>query len=196
MKMGLGASSWFDGALTGCGPRALLFLLLLTELLGNVGADAREWEFQGFTITESTPVFERTAISTAREPNPNNQGQLATTHNTLDYMSTMVEPQVVVALVSWRARQFGLDAAALYSQGFGWWDKAQFLDSALNRVNQSAPSFERYSGDGWSLNSFGTKELLAEVMDAYLDFRKEFGSVSIGLRLGKQRQENGNAVHK
>jgi len=66
----------------------------------------------------------------------------------------------------------------------------------LNRVNQSAPSFEGYSGDGWSLNSFGTKELLAEVMDAYLDFRKEFGSVSISLRLGKQRQEYGNVVHK
>jgi hypothetical protein len=65
----------------------------------------------------------------------------------------------------------------------------------LNRVNRSVPSFN-YFGDGWSLKSFRTKELLAEVMDAYLDFRKEFGSVSIGLRLGKERQENGNEVHK
>jgi hypothetical protein len=47
---------------------------MLTELLGNAGADAREWELQGFTIAESTPSFrERTATSTAREPNPNNR---------------------------------------------------------------------------------------------------------------------------
>jgi len=136
MKTVLGRSSCFDDAPTGRGPRALLFLLMLTELLGNASAYAGAWEFQGFTIAESTPVFERTAISTAREPNPNNQGQLATKHNTLDYMSTMVEPQVVVALEPWRAKQFGLDAAAFYFQGFAWWDKAPFLDSALNRVNQ------------------------------------------------------------
>ena len=161
MKIGLDASSWFDGGLTGCDPRALLFLLALTVLLGNASAHAGEWKFQGFTIAESTAVFERTAISTAGRPNPNNLGQLATKHNTLDYMSTMVEPQVVVALDPSRAKQFGLDAAALYFQGFGWWDKAPFLDSALNRVNQAAPSFNRYAGDGWSLNSFGSKELLA-----------------------------------
>jgi hypothetical protein len=196
MKTGPGASSCFDGALMGCRPRALLFLLALTGLLRNASALAGEWEFQGFTIAESTPVFERTAISTAGEPNPNNQGQLATKHNTLDYMSTMVEPQVAIALEPWRAKQFGLDAAAFYFQGFGWWDKAPFLDSALNRVNQSAPSFNRYAGDGWSLNSFGTNELLAEVMDAYLDLRKDFGPVSVGLRLGKERQENGNELDR
>jgi hypothetical protein len=196
MKTGLGPSSCFHCALTGRVPRALLFLLMLSVLAGNTGAHAGEWEFQGFTIAESTPVFERTAISTAGEPNPNNQGQLATRHNTLDYMSTMVEPQVVFALEPWRAKQFGLDAAAFYFQGFAWWDKASFLDSALNRVNQSAPSFNRYSGDGWSLNSFGTKELLAEVMDAYLDLRKDFGPVSVGLRLGKERQENGNELDR
>src|ERR1700757_592308 len=95
MKTSLGPPSCSDGALAGCGPRALLFLLMLTEFLGNASAHAEEWAFQGFTIAESTPVFERTAISTAGEPNPNNRGQLATKHNTLDYMSTMVEPQVV-----------------------------------------------------------------------------------------------------
>ena len=174
----------------------MLFLLALTGLLRSASARAGEWEFQGFTIAESTPVFERTAISTAREPNPNNQGELSTKHNTLDYMTTMVEPQVVIALAPWRAKQFGLDAAAFYFQGFGWWDKAPFFDSALNRVNQSAPSFNRYAGDGWSLNSFGTNELLAEVMDAYLDLRKDFGPVSIGLRLGKERQENGNELDR
>lgn len=194
MKIGLGASSWFDGALTGCDPRVLLFLLALTGLLGNASAHAGQWKFQGFTIAESTAVFERTAISTAGRPNPNNLGQLATKHNTLDYMSTMVEPQVVVALDPSRAKQ--LDAAAFYFQGFGWWDKAPFLDSALNRVNQSAPSFNRYAGDGWSLNSFGTKELLAEVMDAYVDLRKDFGGLSVGLRLGKERQENGNELDR
>ena len=196
MKTVLGPSSCFHCALTGRGLRALPFLLMLSVLASNTGAHAGEWEFQGFTIAESTSVFERTAISTAGEPNPNNQGQLATRHNTLDYMSTMVEPQVVVALEPWRAEQFGLDAAAFYFQGFGWWDKAPFLDSALNRVNQSAPSFNRYAGDGWSLNSFGTNELLAEVMDAYLDLRKDFGPVSIGLRLGKERQENGNELDR
>jgi hypothetical protein len=40
----------------------------------------------------------------------------------------MVQPQVVVALEPWRAKQF--DAAAFYFQGFGWWDKAPFFDSA------------------------------------------------------------------
>jgi hypothetical protein len=196
MKTGLGPSSCFDDALAACSPRVLLSLLMLSVLAGNHSAQAGEWELQGFTIAESTPVFERTAISTAGEPNPNNQGQLATKHNTLDYMSTMVEPQVVVALKPWRARQLGLDAAAFYFQGFAWWDKAPFLDSALNRANQSAPSFNRYAGDGWSLNSFGTKELLAEVMDAYLDLRKDFGPVSVGLRLGKERQENGNELDR
>ena len=111
-------------------------------------------------------------------------------------MSTMIEPQVVVALAPWRARQLGLDATAFYFQGFGWWDKAPFFDSALNRVNQSAPSFNRYAGDGWSLNSFGTNELLAEVMDAYLDLRKDFGPLSVGVRLGKERQENGNEIDR
>jgi hypothetical protein len=191
MKPSLG-----DRALTRCGPRALLFLLMLSVLVGNVSAQAEEWEFQGFTLAESTPVFERTAISTAGEPNPNNQGQLATKHNTLDYMSTMVEPQVAIAFEPSLARQLGLDAAAFYFQGFAWWDIAPFLDSALNRVNQSAPSFNRYAGDGWSLNSFGTNELLAEVMDAYLDLRKDFGPVSVGLRLGKERQENGNEIDR
>jgi hypothetical protein len=33
-------------------------------------------------------------------------------------MSTMVEPHVAVALEPWRAKQFGLDAAAFYFQGF------------------------------------------------------------------------------
>src|SRR5216684_2268900 len=185
-----------DGALTRCSRRALLFLLMLSVLAVDVSAHAAEWEFQAFTIAESTPVFERAAISTSGEPNPNNQGQLATKHNTLDYMSTMVEPQVVVALEPWRAKEFGLNAAAFYFQGFAWWDKAPFLDSALNRVNQSAPSFNRYAGDGWSLNSFGTKELMIEVMDAYLDLRKDFGPVSVGLRLGKERQENGNEIDR
>jgi hypothetical protein len=196
MNTGLGPSSCFDDALAACRLRVLLSLLMLSVLAGNHSAQAREWEVQGFTIAESTPVFERTAISTAGEPNPNNQGQLATKHNTLDYMSTMVEPQVVVALQPWRAKQLGLDAAAFYFQGFAWWDKAPFLDSALNRVNQSAPSFNRYAGDGWSLNSFGTNELLAEVMDAYLDLRKDFGPASVGLRLGKERQENGNELDR
>jgi hypothetical protein len=186
----------FDTVLGWRSLRALLSLLMLSALARDPIAHAGEWESQGFTIAESTPVFERTAISTAGEPNPNNLGRLATKHNTLDYMSTMVEPQVVVAIEAWRAKQFGLDAAAFYFQGFGWWDKAPFLDSALNRVNQSAPSFNRYAGDGWSLNSFGTNELLAEVMDAYLDLRKDFGPVSIGLRLGKERQENGNELDR
>jgi hypothetical protein len=95
-----------------------------------------------------------------------------------------------------RARGFGLDTAAFYFHGFAWWDKAPFVDPALNRVNQSAPSFNRYTGDGWSLNSFGAKELLAEVMDAYLDLRKDFDRVSVGLRLGKERQENGNEIDR
>lgn len=43
MKIGLGASSWFDGALTGCDPRVLLFLLALTGLLGNASAHAGQW---------------------------------------------------------------------------------------------------------------------------------------------------------
>src|SRR5260370_25055669 len=111
-------------------------------------------------------------------------------------MSTLVERRGVVGLEPWRAKQFGLDAAAFYFQGLAWWDKAPFLDSALNRVNQSAPSFNRYAGDGWSLNSFGTKELLLEVMDAYLDLRKDFGGVSVGLRLGKERQENGHELRR
>ena len=186
----------FDNILLRYTPRALLSLLILSVLASNSSIYAAEWEFQGFTIAESTQVFERTAISTAGEPNPNNQGQLATRHNTLDYMSTMVEPQVAIALKPWRAKELGLDAAAFYFQGFGWWDKAPFLDSALNRVNQSAPRFNRYAGDGWSLNSFGTNELLAEVMDAYLDLRKDFGHVSVGLRLGKERQENGNELDR
>jgi hypothetical protein len=169
---------------------------MLSMLAGTHSARAGEWELEAFTIAESTPVFERTAISTAGEPNPNNRGRLATRHNTLDYMSTMVEPQVVIALEPWRAKQLGLDAAAFYFQGFGWWDKAPFLDSALNRVNQSAPSFNRYAGDGWSLNSFGTNELLAEVMDAYLDLRKDCGPISVGLRLGKERQENGSEIDR
>lgn len=196
MKPGLGSSSRFDEALEACRSRLLLSVLMLGVLAGSHSAQAEEWELQGFTIAESTPVFERTAISTAGEPNPNNEGQLATKHNTLDYMSTMVEPQGVIALAPWRAKQFGLDAAAFYFQSFGWWDKAPYLDSALNRVNQSAPSFNRYAGDGWSLNSFGTNELLAEVMDAYLDLRKDFGPVSVGLRLGKERQENGNELDR
>jgi hypothetical protein len=169
---------------------------MLSALVDVAPSHAGEWELQWFTIAESTPVFERTAISTAGMPNPNNLGRLATRHNTLDYMTTMVQPQVVVALEPWRTKQFGLDAAAFYFQGFGWWDKAPFLDSALNRVNQSAPRFNRYAGDGWSLNSFGTKELLAEVMDAYIDLRKEFGSLGVGLRLGKERQENGNELDR
>ena len=88
----------FDNILLRYTPRALLSLLILSVLASNSSIYAAEWEFQGFTIAESTQVFERTAISTAGEPNPNNQGQLATKHNTLDYMSTMVEPQVVIAL--------------------------------------------------------------------------------------------------
>jgi hypothetical protein len=171
MKPGFDPSSCFDDAPAACRSHLLLSLLMLGMLADSHSAQAEEWDLQGFAIAESTPVFERTAISTAGEPNPNNQGQLATKHNTLDYMSTMVEPQVVIALAPWRAKQFGLDAAALYFQGFAWWDKAPFFDSALNRVNQSAPSFNRYAGDGWSLNSFVTNELLTEVMDAYLDLR-------------------------
>jgi hypothetical protein len=81
MKPGLGPSSCFDDALAACRPRVLLSLLMLSLLAGNHSAQAGEWELQGFTIAESTPVFERTAISTAGEPNPNNQGQLATKHD-------------------------------------------------------------------------------------------------------------------
>ena len=165
----------------------------------------QQWEFDGITIAESTAVYERTAISTAGRANSNNENlnvpgrkdlQLATTHNTLDFMTTNVQPQIAIALAPWRAKELGLDAAAFYFQGFAWWDAAPFLDSALNRVNQSAPAFNRYPGDGWSLNSFGTNELLAEVMDAYLDLRKDFGPVGVGLRLGKERLENGNEIDR
>jgi hypothetical protein len=40
-----------------CSPRALVSLLMLSVLAGNSSAHAREWEFRGFTIAESTPVF-------------------------------------------------------------------------------------------------------------------------------------------
>ena len=63
-----------DNLLRWCSLRVLLSLLILDVFGGNLSAHAGEWEFQGFTIAESTPVFERTAISTAGEPNPNNQG--------------------------------------------------------------------------------------------------------------------------
>lgn len=59
-----------------------LSLLMLSVLAGNYSTQAAQWQFQGFTIEESTPIFERTAISTAGEPKPNNQGPLATRHNT------------------------------------------------------------------------------------------------------------------
>jgi hypothetical protein len=201
MKVERDLFSCFDN----CGPRALFSLLMLCVLAGNGSADAGQWEFQGITIAESTPVYERTAVSTAGRSNSNNLNldvpgrpdlRLSTAHNTLLFMSTNVLPQVVGALEPWRAKEFGLNAAAFYFQGFAWWDVAPFIDPALNRVNQSAPSLNRYAGDAWSLNSFGTNELLAEVMDAYLDLRKNFGPVSVGLRLGKERQENGNEIDR
>jgi hypothetical protein len=89
----------------------------------------QQWEFDGITIAESTAVFERTAISTAGRANPNNQNlnvpgrpdlQLATSHNTLDFMSTNVQPQIAIALAPWRAKELGLDAAGFYFQGFAW----------------------------------------------------------------------------
>jgi hypothetical protein len=181
-------------------------ILLLGFFACASGAYAgQEGEFDGITIGESTAVYERTAISTAGRANSNNENlnvpgrpdlQLATSHNTLDFMSTNVQPQFAIALAPWRAGELGLDAAAFYFQGFAWWDTAPFLDSALNRVNQSAPAFNRYAGDGWSLNSFGTNELLAEVMDAYFDLRKDFGPIGIGLKLGKERIENGNEIDR
>src|ERR1700687_5950021 len=62
----------FGDPLTGWRPRALFSLLMLSVLAGNARAYAGQWEFQGFTIAESTPVFERTAISTAGRSNRNN----------------------------------------------------------------------------------------------------------------------------
>jgi hypothetical protein len=91
-------------------------------------------------------------------------------------MTSNVVPQIALALLPWQARQLGLDAAAFYFQGFAWWDVAPIIDSALNRVNQSAPALNRYAGDGWSLNSFGADEVLAELRDAYLDVRREFNA--------------------
>jgi hypothetical protein len=105
----------FGDPLTGWRPRALFSLLMLSVLAGNASAYAGQWEFQGFTIAESTPVFERTAISTAGRSNRNNVDlnvpgrpalRLSTAHNTLLFMSTNVQPQVVVALEPWRARGF------------------------------------------------------------------------------------------
>jgi hypothetical protein len=95
------------------------------------------------------------------------QLELATTGNNLDLMRSNIVPQIALAL----------DAAAFYFQGFAWWDLAPIIDSALNRVNQSAPALNRYAGDGWSLNSFGAHELLAELTDAYLDVRREFNAM-------------------
>jgi hypothetical protein len=80
---------------------------MLSVLAGNASAHAGQWEFQGFTIAESTPVFERTALSTAGRSNTNNEDlkipgrpalRLSTAHNTLLFMRTNVLPQVVVAL--------------------------------------------------------------------------------------------------
>src|SRR5258707_5456796 len=45
----------------------------------------------------------------------------------------------------------------LFRSGFAWWDVAPFIDPALNRVNQSAPSLNRYAGDGWSLDRKSTR---------------------------------------
>jgi hypothetical protein len=105
------------------------------------------------------------------------QLELATTGNNLDLMSSNVVPQIPLALLPRQARQLGLDPAAFYFQGFAWWDVAPIIDSYLNRVNQSAPALNRYAGDGWSLNSFGAHELLAELTDAYLDVRREFNAM-------------------
>jgi hypothetical protein len=184
--------------------RAVVLLLSLlisaTEGLGD-----EEWKFDGITIRESTQVYERTAISTATRPNTNNQNlnvpnqrglQLSTTHNSLVFMSTNVIPQVAIALQPRLADTLHLDAGAFYFQGFGWWDVAPFLGGSLPKVNQSAPRFNRWAGDGWSLNSFGTNELLAEVMDAYFDLRKNLGAFGMGLRLGKERLENGNELDR
>src|SRR5207244_8256989 len=123
MKVGLRRFRCFDYALTRCGARAVLSLLMLSVLAGNGTADAEQWEFQGFSIAESTPVYERTAFSTAGRPNSNNVNlnvpgrpdlQLSTAHNTLLFMSTNVLPQVVTALAPWRAKELGLDAAAFH----------------------------------------------------------------------------------
>jgi hypothetical protein len=166
----------------------------------------QQWELDNMTIGESTDVYERVALSTAGRPNTNNMNlnvpgrpdlNLAIRHNSLVFMTSNVLPQFAIALEPWLARQLHLDAAAFYFQGFLWWDVSPFLDSSLNKVNQSAPTFNRWAGDGWSLNSFGTNELLAEVMDAYLDVRKDFDdAIGIGLRLGKERLENGNEIDR
>jgi hypothetical protein len=67
MKVERDLFSCFDN----CGPRALFSLLMLCVLAGNGSADAGQWEFQGITIAESTPVYERTAVSTAGRSNSN-----------------------------------------------------------------------------------------------------------------------------
>jgi hypothetical protein len=183
---------------------AVVLLLILRICLPEALA-GEEWDFNGITIRESTQVYERTAISTATRPNTNNQNlnvpnqpslQLSTTHNSLVFMSSNIIPQFAIALHPWLATRFHLDAAAFYFQGFGWWDVAPFLDGSLPKVNQSSPTFNRWAGDGWSLNSFGTNELLAEVTDAYFGIRKDFGPVGLGLRLGKERLENGNEIDR
>ncbi|MBV8361502.1 MAG: hypothetical protein JO189_26745, partial [Deltaproteobacteria bacterium] len=181
-------------------------ILLLTFRVGATKALAgEEWDFNGISIGESTEVYERTAISTAGRPNTNNQNlnvpnqpalQLSTTHNSLDFMTTNIIPQVAVTLQPGLAEQLHLNAGAFYFQAFGWWDVAPFLDGSLPKVNQSAGQFNRWAGDGWSMNLFGTNELLAEVMDAYFDLRKNFGSFGMGLRLGKERLENGNELDR
>jgi hypothetical protein len=181
----------------------IALLSVLANAQGVYGG--QQWEFDGITVRESTAVYERAALSTAGSPNTNNLNlnvpgrpdlQLATTHNSLVFMSSNLIPQFAIALQPWLAKQLHLDLAAFYFQGFVWWDVAPFLDSALNKVNQSAPSFNRWPGDGWSLNSFGTNELLAAVADAYLDGRKDFGPFAVGLRLGKERLENGNEIDR
>jgi hypothetical protein len=180
-------------------------VLLSLQICAAEALPGQQWSFDGITISESTALYERAALSTAGRPNANNKNlnvpdqsgfQLATTHNSLDFMRTNLIPQFAVALQPSLAHQLGLDAAAFYFQGFVWWDVAPFLDSALNKVNQSARQFNRWPGDGWSLNSFGTNELLAEVMDAYFDLRKDFGPFSLGLRLGKERLENGHELDR
>jgi hypothetical protein len=131
------------------------------------------------------------AFSTATKGNPYNEHSLSTDGNTWNQMGYRWESIMQLEATRNLANNLGLDNLRMTVHPRAWLDLGPQVDSDLPDVYLSGGrGGNRYPGNGWAVETLGTKEWILDLMEAYVDARKG----PVRLRLGKQQIAWGTAL--
>jgi len=145
----------------------------------------------GAHVSISSFVQTDWALSTAGKGNPYNEHSLSTDGNTWNQMGYRFESIMQLEASRNLANNLGLDSLRFTVHPRAFLDLGPQVDNDLPDVYLSGGrGGNRYPGNGWAVETLGTKEWILDAMELYADLRKG----PVRLRLGKQQIAWGTAL--